>query len=66
MSEIINAKAKKTSCMEDDVNQIWIVKGKTYQLEPLYRFIDEQYDEHFILADDFDEYFERTSHETSC
>lgn len=57
MNKIINATAKKTSHMEGCTDQIWIVKGKTYQLEPLYRFIDEEGDEHFITFDDFDEYF---------
>lgn len=43
--------------MEDDPNSIWIVEGKTYDLELMYRFIDEEGDIHFVSFEDFGEFF---------
>lgn len=50
--------AKSTEHMEDCPDDIWIEKGKTYDLKPVeYVFMDEQNDEHYIDAEDFDKYF---------
>lgn len=53
----MKAIAKVTSHMEDDPNSIWIVEGKTYDLELMYRFIDEEGDIHFVSFEDFGEFF---------
>lgn len=61
----MKANAKVTSHMAGCPDDIWIIKGKTYELkrlndpEPnLYFFIDEQGDDHYLDIEDFDEYFE--------
>jgi hypothetical protein len=55
----MKAIAKKTCHMEGSPDDIWIIKGNVYNLELLYRFIDEEGDEHFIPFEDFDEFFKK-------
>ena len=60
----MKAIARITSHMDGYPDDIWIAKGKIYDLErvndpepDLYFFIDEQGDEHHVEANDFDKYF---------
>lgn len=55
---MLKARAKKTSYMEGDREDVWIRKGNIYDLELIYLFTDEAGDEHSILFEDFNKYFE--------
>lgn len=50
--------ARSTEHMENDPDDIWIEKGKAYDLKPAkYVFTDEQNEEHYVDVEDFDIYF---------
>ena len=58
----MKAIAKSTSYMKGDPSDIWLRKGKIYEIEELeefYQFIDEAKDEHRISKSAFDKYFKR-------
>ena len=66
MDRPILAVAKVTSHIEDDPADVWIVKDKTYYLTPMYRFIDEQGDTHYLDMWEFENYFKKEDkHESS-
>ena len=63
--KVLDCIAKETCSMDDDPNDIWIIKGNNYVLELHesdagyrgYLFVDAVGDNHFVSEEELDEFF---------